>query len=77
MLLVIFILALTLCGAASAVNTSYGINAANSGFFKMVLTAIAFIGIGAVCSKSGKSHSDLDFDKDHSSWDDGGSDGGD
>ncbi len=73
MLLIVFILALTLCGTVAAANTSYGINVANSGLFEIVSTAIAFLGIGAACSKSGKSHGgDFDFD---SSWDDGGFDG--
>jgi hypothetical protein len=76
MLLIVFIIALTLCGTAAAANTSYGINIANSSLFEIVLTAIAFIGIGAACSKSGKSHGgDFDFDSDDSSWDDGGFDG--
>jgi hypothetical protein len=75
MLLIIFISVLMLCGTAAAANTSYGINIANSDFFEMILTAIAFIGIGAVCSKSGGSHGDFDFDNDDTSWDDGGFDG--
>lgn len=75
MLLIIFILALALCGTAAATNTSYGISVANSGLFEIILTAIAFIGIGAACSKSGKFHGDFDFDNDDSGWDDGGFDG--
>ncbi len=75
MLLIIFILALTLCGTAAAANTSYRINVANSGLFEIILTAMAFIGIDAVCSKSDKPYSNFDFDSDDSSWDDSGFDG--
>jgi hypothetical protein len=80
MLLIIFILALTLCGTAAAANPSYGISVANSGLFEVILTATAFIGIGAACSKSGEFHGGSDFDDDDSDWNDGdfdGFDGGD
>jgi hypothetical protein len=72
MFLIVFILALTLCNTVVTVNTSYGINVANSGLFETVLTAIAFIGIGAAYGKSGKFHGDsnFNFDNDYSSWDD-------
>ncbi len=76
MLLIVFILVLTLCGTAAAANTSYGVNVANSGLFEIVLTAIAFIGIGAACSKSGGGHGSHGFDDDWDNWDDGGFDGG-
>ncbi|MGB9979807.1 hypothetical protein [Methanobacterium sp.] len=79
MLLIVFILALTLCGTVAAANTSYGVNVANSGLFEIVLTTIAFIGIGAACSKSGNvrgGHGSHGFDDDWNDWDDSGFDGG-
>jgi hypothetical protein len=71
------ILGLTLCGAAAGANISYGNVNFNSSIFEIILTAIAFIGIGAACSKSSGSRHGIDFDNDDSDWDDGGFDGGD